>query len=184
MNPERFTLLYADPPWRWESRTDAGRDRSPDRHYKTMHLDSLKNIPVKEWSAKNAMLALWTFDPMLPHALELAAAWGFRFSTVGFYWNKTLNGTPDMFGADRLNMGLGYHTRAGGTEQCWLFRRGRGLPRLRKGIRRTFFAPKGKHSAKPHCVADWLVDLYGDQPRIELFARDRKPGWRAWGDEV
>ena len=92
--------------------------------------------------------------------------------------------TADLFGEDRLNLGLGYHTRAGGTEQCWLFRRGKGLPVLRHDIRRSFYAPVGRHSAKPHCVAAWLVDLYGDCPRIELFARDRKPGWAAWGNEV
>jgi N6-adenosine-specific RNA methylase IME4 len=45
-------------------------------------------------------------------------------------------------------------------------------------------APVGRHSAKPAVTRDKIVTLMGDLPRLELFARDRTPGWDCWGDEV
>ena len=45
-------------------------------------------------------------------------------------------------------------------------------------------APRGRHSEKPAVFRQRLIDLLGDVPRIELFARERVEGWDAWGDEV
>ena len=89
-----------------------------------------------------------------------------------------------MFGEDRLNFGLGYHTRGGGCEECWLFKRGKGLPVLRHDIRKEFYAPIREHSRKPDKVAGWLVDLYGDVPRLEMFARTQRTGWEVFGNET
>lgn len=41
-----------------------------------------------------------------------------------------------------------------------------------------------RHSRKPAEVRERIVRLLGDVPRIELFARERVPGWDAWGNEV
>jgi N6-adenosine-specific RNA methylase IME4 len=181
------SLIYADPPWQFKVRDRAsGLDRAPDAHYRTTATHDLFGflndhdvIPEKD-----ALLAMWVYDPMLPDAIRLAEAWGFSFTTVLFRWMKTASLTADMFGDDKLAFGLGYHTRGGGCEEVWLFKRGKGLPVLRHDIRREFYAPRREHSRKPACVRDWLVDLYGDVPRVELFARERATGWMSIGDEV
>lgn len=101
-----------------------------------------------------------------------------------FRWIKTTDGQYRLFDdSERLNFGLGYHTRGGGCEEVWLFKRGKGLPVLRHDIRKEFFAPVRQHSRKPDQVAGWLVDLYGDVPRVEMFARTTRQGWRAHGLE-
>ena len=41
-----------------------------------------------------------------------------------------------------------------------------------------------KHSKKPDIVKDRIVELCGDVPRIELFARQATKGWDVWGNEV
>ena len=41
-----------------------------------------------------------------------------------------------------------------------------------------------QHSKKPDEVRDKIVKLMGDQPRVELFARQKTPGWDVWGNEV
>jgi hypothetical protein len=46
------------------------------------------------------------------------------------------------------------------------------------------YAPLGRHSAKPAVVRHRLDQLYGDVPRIELFARQAAEGWDAWGLEA
>lgn len=181
-----YSLIYADPAWRFEvfSR-DSGLDRAPDAHYETMTIDQMSDMPVSDLAAKDALLAMWVYDPMLPSALELANAWGFGFVTVLFRWFKTTDGQLRMFNpTPKPNFGLGYHTRGGACEECWLFKRGKGLPVRVHSIRKEFFAEVREHSRKPDEVADWLVDLYGDVPRVEMFARTTRPGWASLGNET
>ena len=40
------------------------------------------------------------------------------------------------------------------------------------------------HSKKPNIIRDKIVQLCGDLPRIELFARKKHKGWDAWGNEL
>lgn len=189
-----FSLVLADPPWRfevWDRATGTGR--SADQHYKTLTIAQIKTLPVRRVLRNDALLVLWVSDPNLPAAFEVAAAWGFRtYVTVLFRWIKTTDGQYKLFepGAERLNFGTGYHTRAGGCEECWLFRRGRGLSPVRHDIRREIFAPVREHSRKPDEIRTAITALYGKQDhghkitRLELFARQRAPGWTAWGNEV
>lgn len=183
-----FSLILADPPWRFEPYDRAtGLEKSPDAHYETMSLAQMVGLPVAQIADKNALLAMWVYDPMLPDAFRIAQFWGFpEYVTVLFRWLKTTDGQYHLFepGAERLNFGTGYHTRHGGCEECWLFRRGDGLKVLNHGIRTEFFSPVREHSRKPSKVNRWLVDLYGDVPRIELFARTGALGWSSWGLEV
>ena len=44
--------------------------------------------------------------------------------------------------------------------------------------------PRLFHSKKPDVIATEIVRLFGDLPRIELFARDKKQDWDVWGNEV
>lgn len=183
-----YSIIYADPPWRFEVHSrDSGLGKSPDRHYDTMTTDDLMDIPANSMTAKDAVLAMWVYDPMLPDAIRLAEAWGFKFITVLFRWLKTsdIPGQLRMFDMEEvLKFGTGYHTRGGGCEEVWLFSRGKGLPVLNHAIRKEFFAPRREHSRKPDEVAQWLVDLYGDVPRLEMFARTTRPGWSVFGNET
>ena len=179
-----YKIIYADPPWRFEVRDrKTGLEKSPDAHYETMTLGDLQLIQAP--SASSSLLAMWVYDPMLPEALELAAAWGFKFTTVLFRWIKTTNGQLRLFDpTPKPHFGMGYHTRGGACEEVWLFKRGKGLPVLNHGIRKEFFAPKREHSRKPDEVPGWLTDLYGDVPRLEMFARTEREGWDSWGNET
>ncbi|WP_316979982.1 MT-A70 family methyltransferase [Shumkonia mesophila] len=182
-----YSILYADCPWRFEVfDRETGLAKSPDRHYRTMAVEEIAALPVAAMAAKDAFLVMWVYDPLLPAAFTVAKAWGFRkFITPLFRWFKTTDGQLRLFDpTPRPGFSTGYHTRGGACEECWLFRRGRGLPVLRHDIRKEFFAPIREHSRKPDEVAGWIVDLYGDAPRVELFARTARPGWDAWGNEV
>ena len=180
-----YRLILADPPWRFEVRNrESGLDRSPDKHYKTMRTDEIAALPVQHLATADSLLAMWVYDPMLPDALKIANAWGFKFVTPIFRWLKG-DGQGRLFDTgEKLGFGTGYHTRCGGAEDCWLFKRGRGLPVIHHGIRKEFYADVREHSRKPDEVSGWLVDLYGDVPRLEMFARQSRPGWDVWGDQV
>lgn len=45
-------------------------------------------------------------------------------------------------------------------------------------------ARRGRHSAKPVEVHQRIERLLGERRRVELFARRRRDGWDAWGNEV
>jgi len=178
----KHSILYADCPWSFEVWDRAtGLDRAPDQHYDTLTTDDLCTLPIGDLGAPNSLLAMWVYDPMYPDALRVAQAWGYTYVTVLFRWLKTTEhpGQLHLFPIELPTppMGLGHHTRAGGCEEIWLFKRGRGLPVLRHDIRREQYFRVREHSRKPDEFADMLVALYGAAPRCELFTRTRRSGW-------
>ena len=171
-----FACILADPPWAFK--TFSGRHGTPHRgehdHYVTTATSDLCEIPVASVAAKDAALFMWVVDSHLPDALALGRAWGFEFKTCAFVWVKSRRGGWAV-------PGMGYWTRKQ-TEQCWLFTRG-SPKRLSKGVEQIIHCPRGAHSAKPDAQYDAIEALVGG-PRLELFARSRRPGWEAWGNEI
>jgi N6-adenosine-specific RNA methylase IME4 len=183
-----FGCIYADPPWAF--RTFSGENMTPHRcaedHYRTMTLDEMSALPVRDWAAKDCALFMWIVGSHLAESIELARAWGFEFKTDAFYWLKQrLHGADqiDMFTDDipEPRMGFGYWTRKQ-VEPCWLFTRG-SPRRLSKGVRQAIIEPRREHSRKPE-VARQRVEQLVAGPYLEMFARTTRPGWSAWGNEV
>ena len=78
--------------------------------------------------------------------------------------------------------GLGRWTR-GNTECCLIATKGK-IQRLNNSISQLIISPLTKHSEKPDIVREKIVDLVGELPRIELFARQQVDGFDCWGNEV
>ena len=197
----RYGAILADPPWQFTTWSAKGRGRCPDgpltrnqsrqnspaRHYDTLPISELETLAVLERAADDCLLFLWAVDPMLPQALALGARWGFTYKTVGFYWAKLrriastrhlLHEAPDH---KLFPMGTGYWTRAN-PEVCLLFARGK-PKRLSAGVRKLIVAPRREHSRKPDEVYGRIEALVAG-PYLEMFARQRREGWDAWGQEV
>lgn len=197
----QFGCILADPAWQFKTYSARGRDRCPDapltrnqsrqsrpeRHYATMTMDELKALPVAASAAKDCMLLMWAVDPMIPQALELGKAWGFAYKSVGFYWVKLrrrgssrhlLHAEPDH---KLFPMGTGYWTRAN-PEQCLLFTRGK-PKRLSAAVRKLIVAHRRAHSQKPDEQYGRIEKLVAG-PYLEMFAREARAGWTAWGDQV
>lgn len=170
---KKYAVIYADPPWGYRNR---GTRAAAEKHYRTMSIGDIKALPVTDIAAADCVLFLWATFPMLPEALETVRAWGFRYKTLAFCWVKRNRTSPGWF------WGLGNWTRSN-PEVCLLAVRGRPA-RVSASVHSLIDSPVGKHSAKPKEVRERIVDLMGDIPRIELFARERAPGWDCWGDEV
>lgn len=181
---QKHGAILADPPWSFRSWSDKGKNRAPDamvrqkglaeRHYATMSLANIRALPVADWALPNCVLFLWAVDCMLPEALAVGAAWGFRFKTVAFTWTKIkANGGH--------HIGLGYWTR-GNPEQCLLFTRG--APRRKSAaVRQLIEAQRREHSRKPDETYERIEALV-DGPYLELFARTERPGWNQWGNQL
>jgi len=171
---KQYNIIYADPPW--QCRMSGGYDgRSGERHYTTMTIDDIAGLPVSDLAAKDAVLFLWTTHFALADALRVMTAWGFEYKTLAFNWvKKTKHG--------KLAFGIGTWTRSG-SELCLLGVRGN-IKRDSGSVREVIVTPLQRHSAKPPEVRERIVELMGDLPRIELFAREKAEGWDVWGDET
>jgi N6-adenosine-specific RNA methylase IME4 len=172
-----YRCIVADPAWHWQSRSSKGEGRSAKRHYSTMSFDELAGMRplIDRWTADDCALFLWSLNSVRQPALDLIAAWGFEFNTVAFTWAKQ---NPSGSG---WHFGLGYWTRQN-TEQCLLATRGRPL-RLARDVPELLIAPRREHSRKPDEAYRRVERLVGG-PYLELFAREKRPGWDCWGNET
>ena len=171
-----YDIIYADPPWYFKTYSNKGNKRSAVLHYNCLDIHDIYNLPVGRISNNDCILFLWVIDPMLPEAMEVIKKWGFKFKTVAFTWVKENKKSEGYF------TGLGYWTRAN-PEMCLLATKGN-PKRISKNVNQLVIDKRREHSRKPDCVRDRIVELMGDLPRIELFARQKVKGWDCWGNEV
>lgn len=171
----KYNLIYADPPWQYRDRANAG-NRGACHKYPVMGLDDIKALDVASIAADDCLLAMWWVPPQPAEALAVVEAWGFTLKTMcGFTWHKVTKNGKDHFG-------MGHWTRANAENVLFAVR---GKPkRVCAGVSQIVTAQVARHSEKPAEVRNRLDRLMGDVPRIELFARRPAPGWAVWGNEV
>jgi N6-adenosine-specific RNA methylase IME4 len=173
---KKYNIIYADPAWSYLSWSEKGGARSPDRHYDCMDIEDIKNLSIKNIADKDCILFIWIPFPFLDQGLEVIKKWDFEYKTVAFNWVKKNKI------ADSLFWGMGRWTRSN-AEICLLAIKGK-PKRISAKVHQVIIEKIREHSRKPDCVRDRIVELCGDLPRIELFARQKVDGWDAWGNEV
>jgi N6-adenosine-specific RNA methylase IME4 len=170
-----YGVILADPPWRYETRSTKGQEKSPSRHYKTMSFDEIAYLPVHMLAADDSMLVLWTSAPHLKESIEIMEDWGFDFVTAGAWAKQSKTGEKWAFGT-----GFVYRSAA----EFYLVGK-IGNPRIAvKNIRNLIIAPVREHSRKPDEMHEQIERMFPDVPRCELFGRQRRPGWDVFGDEA
>ena len=174
---KKYQVIYADPPWRFNNKNTGGSMKSgAANQYNVMSIDDIKKLPVNEIAADNCVLIMWYVGSQPQEAIDLVNAWGFTIKNMnGFVWVKLTKKLLAFFG-------MGFWTRAG-SESAIIAVKGKPKP-LNKSIRAVRHEVVGRHSEKPAAFRNDIVDLCGDLPRIELFARQKTKGWDCWGNEV
>lgn len=197
-------MILADPPWRFETYSNEGRGRCADNHYEVMCRDDLLTLPVADLiHPEGSALFLWTTSDQHEFASsELIRAWGFIPKTRGHEWVKCKQ--PDQIRqifeetVDRHRAGehvdwpaaierclvisLGYYTRQQG-EECLLATTKKVPKRMSHAVKQIIVAPRREHSRKPDEIYERIEELF-EGPRLEMFSRNRRPGWDCWGDET
>lgn len=171
----KYQIIYADPPWSYKDKANAG-NRGAGHKYPTQGTDWIAGLPVADLAADDCVLFLWVTMPQLPVVFDVINKWGFTFKTTGFVWVKKNKKAPSWF------WGMGNWTRAN-AELCLIATKGK-PKRISAAVHSVIDTPIEGHSKKPAIVRDKIVDLMGDLPRVELFARERVAGWDAWGNEI
>ena len=173
---KKYTVIYADPPWHYRVWSKKGNGRSAEAHYPTMSMKDIKRLPIAQIAERDAALFLWVTSPMLQEAWEVMESWGFTYKSVAFVWIKQNRKSDALF------WGMGYWTRAN-AEICLLATRGH-PKRVAKDVHQVILSHIEEHSKKPDDARKRIEQLMGDCARIELFARQKSPGWDVWGNEV
>lgn len=173
MTSKKYNIIYADPPWQYARSKVQG---AAEKHYRTMSVDDICQLPIAEICCKDCILFMWATFPQLKEALQVIKAWGFNYKSVAFVWLKQNKSGIGWF------YGLGFWTR-GNAEICLLATRGHPKRKSAK-VHQFIISPLRGHSQKPDEARDKIVELVGDLPRVELFAREKADGWDAWGNEV
>jgi len=173
---DKFEIIYADPPWNYKGQRQHAGSGNADTggaalHYPTVTLTDLKRLDVASMAADDCLLFLWVTNPHLDQGVDLMRAWGFKWATVGFAWDK-----------QRVNPG--FYTMSQ-VELCVIGKRGKiPQPRGRRNVRQLVSSMRRAHSQKPDEVRERIEQMFPTQSKLELFARQRVDGWSAWGNEI
>lgn len=169
----KYRVLYVDPPWKYnDKRSGMESGYVPaENHYPTMSVSELEVLDVRALAADDSVLFCWATFPLLPDALEVIRAWGFKYKTA-FVWDK-----------QRANFG---HYHDASAELLVVATRGSGTPEIDERMKQVqSWAHPGEHSRKPDEARQMIDKLYPNGPRIELFRRGDAPaGWDVWGNEA
>lgn len=170
---KKYNIIYADPPWQYKNKSlNKG---GAERHYRTTSTQELFKIDVQSVCDENCILFMWVTFPKLQEGLDLIKAWGFEYKTIGFNWVKRNKKTPSWF------WGMGSWTRSN-SEICLIGVKGK-PERFSASVHSVIDESVMRHSKKPAVVRDKIVELAGDLPRLEMFARENADGWDCFGDE-
>lgn len=172
---QHYGVILADPPWSFTTFSAKGLKKSAQEHYGCMSLEAIKALPVRDLAdPAGCALFMWTTAPFLRVAFDVLEAWGFRYSTAGTWAKQTSAGRGWAFGT-------GYVYR--GAMEPWLVGLIGKPKRQSRGVRNLIAAPTREHSRKPDQMRVDVEALFPG-PYLELFARERAPGWDAWGNQV
>lgn len=163
-----YGVIYIDPPWKFETFSENGMDRSADNHYPTMSMQSLSQLAMP--AANDCIMFMWATVPMMPEAIDLLTDWGFTYKSH-IAWVK-----------DRI--GTGYWTR--NKHELLLIATKGNVPAPAMGMQppSVIELPVGRHSEKPEFFADMITSLYPTTPKVEIFARIGRAGWDSIGNEA
>jgi N6-adenosine-specific RNA methylase IME4 len=168
---QRFPVIYADPAWYFAAYDSVtGNARNADGHYPCMQTDDICAMPVHELATDDAVLFLWTTGPHLEEAFRVIAAWGFSYAS-NIVWVKD-------------QIGLGFYVR--NQHELLLIATRGDIPCPLPGNRpaSVIEASRREHSRKPDEAYALIERMYPELPKIELFARGKREGWSAWGNQA
>lgn len=164
----KYQVIYADPPWQYNQGAD--QHGAAIRHYNTMSIEQLCDLPIKDLADDNAVLFIWVTSPQLEISFDVIKAWGFQYKT-SFVWDKV-----------KHVMG---HYNSVRHELLLICIRG-AYPKQSDTLIDSVVTIErsDEHSKKPERFREIINEMYPNSKKIELFARTSADGWDSWGNDV
>jgi N6-adenosine-specific RNA methylase IME4 len=169
---KKYQIIVIDPPWPIKKLTRKARPKQTTMDYTTMSLEQIRQLPINTLADEKCLCFLWTTQKYLFDSKSILERWGFHH-LLTMVWEKTYGRSAGMplygFRWNAEFILVGYKSKP----KLW--------PK-RKLIPAVFAAENIKHSQKPDKFYQ-LIEPLGN-PRIDLFARQKRQGWDVWGNEV
>lgn len=167
----RYDVIYADPPWDY---SHSGNRGNAEVQYPTMSIQEICNMPVKDYTASNAVLFLWTTNPQLEAAFKVIKAWGFEYKTNFARIKKNQTGGFHNFGKHELLLiaTKGTHITPENPQET-----------LRSSVIHDPEDFRVEHSRKPDLYYNLIETEYPGRRYLELFARVQRTGWEVFSNE-
>jgi N6-adenosine-specific RNA methylase IME4 len=164
----KFPIIYADPPWRYDFSRSTSREI--ENQYPTMELNDICNLEVAKIANDDCVLFLWATNPKLQEAFLVIDSWGFEYKT-NMVWVK-----------DKI--GMGYYARS--QHELLLIATKGSVPVPVAEFRPSsvIYSDRDQHSKKPDGVYEIIEKMYPEYSKVELFARNKREGWEAWGNQL
>lgn len=140
--------------------------------------EDIKSLNVASIADKDAILFLWTPWNVLPQVLETIKSWGFKYSSCGFNWIKMNKNNNSLF------MGLGKWTRNNSEIRLIGIKGHPYKYKKSSSVHEVIISKREEHSKKPDEARNRIVELMGDLPKVELFARETFLGWDSLGNAI
>lgn len=176
---KKYGIVYADPPWFYKTQ---GKNGGAANHYDLMDDETLKALPVRKLYEPKCAVFMWVTGPRLDMGIDTLRSWDLHYRGMAFVWVKTrADGKPigAKGGPPAFVKSVTEFVIVGTTIPS-----GRVWPLMNFKQRQVLFEPVSRHSAKPWKIRRAIEKLAPeDTPKIELFARERFPGWDCWGNE-
>jgi site-specific DNA-methyltransferase (adenine-specific) len=153
--------------------------RKITRAYPVLKTEDICKLPIKDIIAEDCVCFMWVADAFIPDAIQVMKEWGFKYKTVAFIWQKKERSGKQVCFMGQWTMKNCELVLLGTKGKMTQFLKSRKVRQLQEAIRERKI-----HSRKPQIIRDRIVEMFGNLPRIELFARQRADGWDSWGNEI
>lgn len=172
---DKYRVILADPPWKYRDELIEGYGAA-EHHYPTLAVEELMELAdesgktISQLAMSDAVLFLWATSPLIDDALRIMDAWGFEYKS-SFVWDKV-----------KHNYG---HYNSVRHEFLLIGTRGSCTPDSKKLHDSVVVCERSdKHSEKPEVFYELIEEMYTEGPRLELFARSEREGWKPWGNQA
>ena len=176
LKENHYGLAKIDPPWAFKTYSDAGKGKSAEQHYNTMTLEQIFELDVDRLAHPDGMWVwLYATAPMYDAARACFDKWNVKYVTQGVWVKMVKDGSKPTFGT-------GYALR--NCHEPFLIGKV-GKPRIHvRNIRSVILEPRREHSRKPEQGYVEATRMAGPYPKADIFSRQQRPNWDAWGNEV
>jgi N6-adenosine-specific RNA methylase IME4 len=176
--PSKYNVIICDPPWPYDGHRSLANPL--DMTYGSMSMEAMKKLDMRKICSDDmCVLYMWATGPKLREAFDLMAAWGFKYSTMAYIWDKQMH-NPGHYSMSQVEYVL-----VGKRRDVRLPPRGKQADG--HGTRQLLSKRRGAHSVKPEDIQDSIEHHWanGRQLRkLEIFARRFRPGWDCVGNEL
>ena len=163
-----YNVIYADPPWRYDFSSTTNREI--ENHYPTMTIDEICDLDISKVAASDCVLFMWATSPKLEQAFQVLKSWRFEYKTCAI-WAK-----------DKI--GMGYYFRQQHELLLIATRGSLPVPEPKNRVSSLIHGTRTEHSKKPDSVYEIIENMYPEYSKIELFSRNKRDRWDAWGNQT